>query len=161
MERAVRKRRHKPILLIDLAVPRDIEPEVGELSDAYLYSVDDIRGVIEDSVRSRKEAAEQASTIIERGVEEYLRQLRALNAVTTLRAVRDKAELIRQAELQKALRQLDRGTAPAEVLEALARGISNKLIHSPSVQLKKASADGRDDMLRLARELFELDGKAE
>ncbi|MDT8427500.1 MAG: glutamyl-tRNA reductase [Pseudomonadales bacterium] len=161
VERATRKRRHKPILLIDLAVPRDIEPEVGELSDAYLYSVDDIRSVIEDSVRSRVEAAEQASAIIERGVEEYLKQLRALNAVTTLRALRDKAELIRQAELQKALRQLDKGVAPADVLEALARSISNKLIHSPSVQLKKASADGRDDMLQLTRELFDLDGKAE
>ena len=157
VESAIRKRRHKPMLLVDLAVPRDIEPEVGEIADAYLYSVDDIRDVIEDNVKSRTEAAAQASSIIERGVQEYLRQLRSLNAVNTLRAFREKAESIRQRELEKALRALEKGDAPRAVLESLARGITNKLIHSPSVQMKKASADGRDDLLLLTRELFDLD----
>jgi glutamyl-tRNA reductase len=156
VERAIKKRRHKPMLLVDLAVPRDIEPEVGEINDAYLYSVDDIRDVIEDNVKSRAQAAEQAGAIIERGVEEYLKELRALNAVATLRAFRDKADSIRQAELEKALRSLEKGTPAEKVLEALARGITNKLIHAPSVQMKKASADGRDDLVRLTQELFEL-----
>jgi len=157
VERAIRKRKHKPILLVDLAVPRDIEPEVGDISDAYLYSIDDIRDVIEDSVKSRAEAAAQAADIIERGVEEYVRQVRALNAVATLRAFRDQAELLRQLEVEKARRALEKGVPAADVLESLSRGLTNKLIHSPSVQMKKASAEGRDDLVRLTRELFELD----
>ena len=142
---------------MDLAVPRDIEPQVGEIADAYLYSIDDIRDVIEDSVKSRTEAAAQASSIIERGVQDYIRQLRSLNAVNTLRAFRDKAEQIRSRETEKALRALERGEPAAQVLESLARGLTNKLIHSPSVQMKKASADGRDEVVQLTRELFELD----
>jgi len=157
VERAVRKRKHRPILLIDLAVPRDIEPEVGDISDAYLYSVDDIRDVIEDSVKSRAAAAAQAADIIERGVEAYQRQLRALNAVATLRAFREQADALRQLELEKALRALDNGKPPAEVLEALSRGLINKLIHAPSVQMKLSSAEGRDDLVQAARELFALD----
>lgn len=156
VERAIKKRRHKPMLLVDLAVPRDIEPEVGEISDAYLYSVDDIRDVIEDNVKSRAQAAEQASAIIERGVEEYLRQLRALNAVATLKLFREKADEIRLLELEKALKMLEKGASPDKVLESLARGITNKLTHAPSVQMKKASAEGRDDLVRLTQELFEL-----
>lgn len=159
VERAIRKRRHKPMLLVDLAVPRDIEPEVGQISDAYLYSVDDIRDVIEDNVKSRTLAAEQASAVIERGVEEYLRQLRALNAVATLRAFREKADWTRRLELEKALKALEKGMPAEQVLEALARSITNKLIHAPSVQMKKASAEGREDLVRLTQELFELGDK--
>ena len=161
VESAIKRRRHKPMLLVDLAVPRDIEPQVGEIPDAYLYSVDDIRDVIEDNVKSRTEAAAQASAIIERGVHEYQRRLRSLNAVDTLRAFREKAEQQRDREVEKALRALEKGEPPVQVVEALARGLTNKLIHSPSVQMKKASADGRDDVLLLTRELFELDGPSE
>ncbi len=161
VESAIKRRRHKPMLLVDLAVPRDIEPQVGEIADAYLYSVDDIRDVIEDNVKSRTEAAAQASSIIERGVQEYQRRLRSLNAVDTLRAFREKAEQQRDREVEKALRALEKGEPPAQVVEALARGLTNKLIHSPSVQMKKASADGRDEVLLLTRELFELDGPTE
>jgi len=157
VESAIKKRRHKPMLLVDLAVPRDIEPQVGEIADAYLYSVDDISDVIEDNVKSRTEAAEQASSIIERGVQEYIRQVRALNAVNTLRAFREKAESIRDSEVDKALRSLEKGGEASAVLESLARTLTNKLIHSPSVQMKKASADGRDELLMLTRELYELD----
>jgi len=161
VESAIKRRRHKPMLLVDLAVPRDIEPQVGEIADAYLYSVDDIRDVIEDNVKSRTEAAAQAASIIERGVQEYQRRLRSLNAVDTLRAFREKAEQQRDREVEKALRALEKGEPAAQVVEALARGLTNKLIHSPSVQMKKASADGRDEVLLLTRELFDLDGPAE
>ena len=157
VERALRQRKHKPMLLIDLAVPRDIEAEVSEIPDAYLYSVDDISEVIEDGVKSRAEAAAQAESIIERGIEEYLKQLRSLNAVSTLRAFRDKADVIRDLELQRSIKALEKGESAAAVLESLARAITNKLIHSPSVQMKKASSEGRDELLQLTRELFELD----
>lgn len=160
VESALKMRRHKPILLVDLAVPRDIEPEVAELGDAYLYSIDDIRDVIEDSVKSRQEAAQQAHKIIEAGVAGYLKQIRSLNAVATLTAFRSKAENIRDAELEKALmsleKVLEKGESPESVLKNLARSLTNKLIHSPSVQMKKASAEGQDDLVRLTGKLFEL-----
>lgn len=156
VERALKQRRHKPMLLIDLAVPRDIEAEVAELNDAYLYTVDDISEVIEDSQKSREQAASEARSIIERGVEEYLRQMRSRNAVATLRAFRGKADGIREQELARAIKALEKGEPPQAVLESMARALTNKLIHSPSVQVKKASAEGRDDLVTLARELFEL-----
>ena len=157
VERALKQRKHKPMLLVDLAVPRDIEAEVAEGADAYLYSVDDISGGIEDSVRSRSDAAAQAESIVERGVEEFLKHLRSLNAVSTLKAFRDKADSIREQELQKALQSLEKGGDADAVLNSLARGITNKLIHSPSVQMKKASSEGRDELLTLTKELYELD----
>jgi glutamyl-tRNA reductase len=157
VERALKQRRHKPMLLVDLAVPRDIEQEVGELADAYLYSIDDISEVIEDGVKSREEAADQAKSIIERGVEEYRKQVKSLDAVATLRAFRDKAASIKEQELQKALKSLEKGDSPESVLNSLARGITNKLIHSPSVVMKKASAEGRLDVLKITQELYELE----
>ena len=157
VEKALKQRKHKPMLLIDLAVPRDIEPEVAELDDAYLYSVDDISEVIEDSVKSRADAAAQAQTIIDRGVEEYLRHVRSLNAVATLTAFRRKADQIRAAELQRAVKALEKGESPKAALENLARSLTKKLLHSPSVQLKQATAEGRDEILRLTQELYELD----
>lgn len=156
VERALKQRKHKPMLLVDLAVPRDIEPEVAEIDDAYLYSIDDISEVIEDSVKSRADAAAQAESIIERGVEDYLRQLRSLNAVSTLRALRDKADAIRERELERALKALEKGEPADAVISNLARSLTQKLVHSPSVQMKKASAEGRDDLLELTAELFEL-----
>ena len=158
VERALKQRKHKPMLLVDLAVPRDIEPQVAEIADAYLYSIDDISSVIEDNVKSRSEAAAQAEIIIERGVQDYKRQLRSLNAVSILREFRSKAESLRAAELEKALKAFSNGEPAEKVLESLARAITNKLIHSPTVQMKKASADGRDEVLALVQELFELSG---
>ncbi len=156
VERALKQRKHKPMLLIDLAVPRDIEAEVAAVADAYLYSIDDISEVIEDSHKSRADAAAQAQSIIERGVEEYRKQVRALNAVATLRAFRSRADAMRDGELQKALKLLEKGEPAPAVLEALARAITNKLTHAPSVQMKRASAEGRDDLLRLTQELYGL-----
>ena len=161
VESALKKRKHKPMLLVDLAVPRDIEAEVGEIPDAYLYSIDDIAEVIEDGVKSREEAAAEAKDIIGAGVREHLKQQRALNAVATLRAFRESADTIRESELQRALKSLEKGEAPEAVLNALARGLTNKLIHSPSVQMKKASAEGRDEFLLLIRELYELESDAD
>lgn len=156
VERALKQRRHKPMLLVDLAVPRDIEQEVGEIADAYLYSIDDISEVIEDGVKSREDAAGQAESIIERGLEEYQKQLKSLDAVATLRAFRDKADSIKEQELQRALKLLEKGESPESVLNSLARGITKKLIHSPSVVMKKASAEGREDVLQLTQELYGL-----
>ena len=156
VERALKSRKHRPMLLVDLAVPRDIEPEVGQIGDAYLYTVDDISEVIEDGQRSREQAAQEASSIIERGIQEYRNHVRSLNAVATLKAFRGKADEIREQELERALKALEKGDAPEAVLQSLARALTNKLIHSPSVQMKKASAEGRDELVALTRRLYEL-----
>lgn len=156
VERALKTRKHKPMLLIDLAVPRDIESEVGDIADAYLYSVDDISAAIEDNVKSRAEAAAQAESIIEHGMEKYLKKLLSLNVVDTLREFRNKADEIRERELNRALKSLSSGEPAEVILESLARTITNKLIHTPSVQMKKASAEGRNELFQLIQELYEL-----
>ena len=161
VERALKQRKHKPMLLVDLAVPRDIEAQVSEIADAYLYSIDDISAVIDDGVKSRADAAKQAEFIIERGVEDYRKALRSLNAVSTLRALRNKADAIREKELERALKMLDKGESAEAVLSSLARSLTQKLVHSPSVQMKKASAAGRDELLELTAELFELSSESE
>lgn len=157
VERALKKRRHKPIFMVDIAVPRDIEPEVGELDDVYLYSVDDLHEVIEENLKSRQGAARAAEDMVAVGAEEFMARLRELAAVDVLRAYRQQAESLRDDELQKAQRQLANGASADEVLAQLARSLTNKLLHAPSVQLKKLSAEGRLDALALAQELFALD----
>ena len=157
VERALQRRKHRPMLLIDLAVPRDIEAQVGDIADAYLYSIDDISGAIEDNVKSRSEAAIQAEIIIDRGAREYVKQLRSLNAVATLKAFRDKAEQIRSKEVERAMKSLNNGDSAEKVLESLARAITNKFTHAPSVQLRHASSEGRTELIDLMNELFELE----
>lgn len=157
VERALKLRKHRPIFMVDLAVPRDIEPEVGELEDVYLYSIDDLREVIEANLESRQSAAAEAEGIIEQGVQAYREKVRSLAAVDTLKDFRQQAEAIRDAELRKALKALEKGEPPEEVMQSLARLLTNKLIHSPSVRMKKAGAEGRSDVIQVARELFELE----
>ncbi|MDR0779378.1 MAG: glutamyl-tRNA reductase [Pseudomonadales bacterium] len=161
VERALKARRHRPIFMVDLAVPRDIEPEVAELDDVYLYTVDDLREVIDSNLRNRQEAAREAELIIDNGVAAFLRKQRGLGIVSTLRSFREKAEQIRDLEVEKALKALERGQEPAAVLKELARLLTNKLLHAPSVQMKKASADGHAELIHLAEQLFELEASNE
>jgi glutamyl-tRNA reductase len=161
VESALRARRHKPIFMVDLAVPRDIEPEVGELEDVFLYSVDDLSQVIDSNLRNRQAAAREAELLIEQGVENYFRKERGLGIVSTLRNFREKAEQLRDAELDKALKALEKGAPPQDVVRELARLLTNKLIHAPSVQMKKASADGHSELIQLAEQLFELEASNE
>lgn len=156
VESALKKRKHKPMFMLDIAVPRDIEEQVGELDDVYLYTVDDLHAVIDENKKSRVAAADQAEEIINEGVEQFLRHQRALNAVETVKAYRQKAEQLRDAELQKALRSLQTGANPEQVLQQFARNLTNKLIHSPTAVLKEASASSRHHVLQVAQELFDL-----
>lgn len=161
VERALKARRHRPIFMVDLAVPRDIEPEVAELEDVYLYSVDDLAQVIDSNLKNREHAAREAEKIIDQGVSNYEEKQRTLGIVSTLRSFRQKAEQIRDTELEKACRLLEKGEAPEKVLANLARLLTNKLIHAPSVQMKKASIDGRSELIELAEKLFELEASNE
>ncbi len=156
VERALKKRKHSPIFMVDIAVPRDIEEEVGELADVYLYTVDDLQDVIEENRKSRESAAEEAEVLIEAGTHLFMERVRELDAVETLKALRHKAEATRDLEIQRAKKLLEKGRDPEEVLYLLARGLTNKLLHKPTVQMKKASAEGRPDVLGITHELFDL-----
>ncbi len=155
-ESALKKRKHRPILMIDIAVPRDIETEVGELEDVYLYTVDDLQEIIEEGLKSRQEAARQAEEIIDTQVAHFMGWVRSLDSVSTIAEFRRQADALRQAELEKALRRLRAGDDPEQVLQRLAHGLTNKLTHAPSAQMRQAGFDGRDNLLEAARELFQL-----
>lgn len=157
VERALKKRKHRPYFMVDIAVPRDIEPEVASLADVYLYTVDDLRQVIEENVRSREGAAREAEHLIASGVQDFLEQLRALDAVSTLKLFRQRAEVLRDTETDKALRALRNGADPETVLRSMARGLTNKLLHQPSIQVRKATAEGRAEVTECLRELYQLD----
>jgi glutamyl-tRNA reductase len=156
VESAIKIRKHKPIFMLDLAVPRDIEPEVAQLQDVYLYTVDDLRNTIEENLRSRQEAAKQAEEIIDTEVEHFLAWIRAQGVTATLKDFRNHAGQIRDQALETALRALKNGKTPEDTLHFLAHALTNKLIHLPSTQIKQAGMDERHDLINATRELFQL-----
>ncbi len=157
VESALKRRKHKPIMLIDIAVPRDIESEVGDLADAYLYTIDDLRDIVDDNRRARADEASKADAIIEQGVEAWCRAQREVGAVGAVRAYRDRAEQLRRTELEKALRALGRGDDASEVLQRLSRDLTNKLLHHPSTRIRSAAAEGEAQYLDIARDLLGIE----
>ncbi len=156
VEAALKKRKHRPMVMVDIAVPRDIEPQVAELDDVYLYTVDDLREIVDENKRARESEARKADQMIVEALEGWQARLRSRDAVDTIKDYRAKAERLRDAELERALRQLAKGEDASAVLEQLARGLTNKLIHSPTTQIKEAGAKGRSDLVGWARELLQL-----
>jgi len=157
VEQAIKARKHRPVLMVDIAVPRDIEAQVGDLRDVYLYSVDDLREIVDRNLRSRHQEARKADVIIAEGVRQYLDEVRGLAAVDLVKDYRRMAEQLRELELQRALRALARGEDPRQIVAQLARAITNKLIHAPTAGLRQASADGRQDQLAHARKLLGIE----
>lgn len=162
VESALKRRRHQPIFMVDIAVPRDIEAEVADLRDIYLYTVDDLDEVIQGNLRSRREAAEQAKDIIQFQVDEFLAWMRSLDAVSLIQDYRRQAGDIRDQVLTKALRMVEAGKPADEALNFLAQTLTNKLLHTPSTQLREACSNGRHELLEAANALFQLgnNGKA-
>lgn len=156
VESALKKRKHKPMFMLDIAVPRDIEEEVGSLDDVYLYTVDDLHAVIDQNKKSREAAADKAREIIAEGVGQYLKMQRAQDAAATIRSYRQQAEALASRELAKAQKALEAGGDPAQLMAQLSRAVTNKLLHPPSVALRQASAEGRTELVAAARELFGL-----
>ncbi len=154
VESALKKRKHRPMFMVDIAVPRDIEPEVEKLDDVFLYTVDDLREVIDENVRNRAEAAADAERIIAEAVTVWQRQMRALDAVDTIRAVRQRVESLRDAELERGLAALRSGQEPEVAMRQLARGLTNKLLHEPTRSIRAAGEEGRRDRLALVHDLF-------
>jgi glutamyl-tRNA reductase len=159
VERALKARKHRPIFMVDIAVPRDIEPEVEDLSDIYLYTVDDLQGVVEEGIRSRQQAAEAAQEIVEFHTEEFLAWLRSLDAIDLIQDYRQRAEHIRDDVLAAAIRRIQAGKPAEEVMGFLAHTLTNKLLHAPSARLRRAGREGEAEILEAANELFDLDCK--
>jgi glutamyl-tRNA reductase len=157
VEAAIRQRRHRPMLMVDIAVPRDIEPEVAELRDVYLYSIDDLSEIIETNVSLRQRAAETAEALIIAGTDRYFREKRVRDAQHLLTSFRARAEAMQTHELERALLRLANGETAEAVLKSLARALTNKLIHEPTVAIRQASAEGHNDVLHYLRTLYGLD----
>jgi glutamyl-tRNA reductase len=158
---ALKARRHKPILMIDLAVPRDVEPSVAEFEDVYLYAVDDLKAVISENLKAREEAATQARAVIREEVARIRSESRVQIAVPTIRELRAQAEAHKTHTLTEAKRQLHNGRSADEVMAYLADTLTHRIIHSPSHALRKALERGDDSLIEAARTLFELDDEVE
>jgi glutamyl-tRNA reductase len=156
VQEALRLRRRRPMCIVDVGVPRDVDARVATLEDAYLYTVDDLETVIEEGWRSRRQAAAQAEQIIDFAVEQYERLLRTLDAVPTIRALRGDTERLRDEALSQARRQLQAGRDAEEVLEQLAHALTQKFLHAPSIRLRAAAEDTDTDLIAAATELFGL-----
>jgi glutamyl-tRNA reductase len=154
---ALAARRHRPMFLLDLAVPRDIEATVAQLEDVYLYTVDDLEQAIEGNRASRREAAQQADAIIDLQCEHYLAWWRAQGRQDALRNLRADGESARDRALARAGQELAAGGDPAEVVQRLAHQLTNRLLHAPSNALRQAALDGDVELLRAAERIFRSD----
>ena len=153
VERAIKSRKHRPILMVDLAVPRDIEPEVGELRDIYLYTVDDLQEIIDINLSNRQQAAAEAEMIIEEEIASYRSRHESQAFEETLVRFRAHHELIKAEELAKALERLKKGGAPEEIITKLANQLTSKILHRPTRRLRS----GDESLLRAISDLYLLE----
>ena len=156
IERAIRERRHRPMFIVDLAVPRDVEPEARGVDDIFLYSIDDLAAIVKDNLQIRREAVTQAEAMIAEQTEHFLHWLEGRNVVPTITALSGHHDALRVAELDRARKLLEKGTAPDEVLEALARGLTNKFLHAPLAALNQAGEAERAELIALFQRVYKL-----
>ena len=154
VERAVKARRHKPMFMVDLAVPRDIEAEVAELNDVFLYTVDDLGAAVKAGVENRQAAVAQAEAIIETRVQSFMHWLDSRSVVPVIQELHESSEALRQMELERARKLLARGEDIDTVLEALSRGLTAKFLHGPQQALHLADGDERARLAALLPQLF-------
>ena len=156
VERALKQRRRKPMVMVDLALPRDIESEVAELDDVFLYTIDDLAQIVESGLEARQAAVVDAESIIDTQVSHFLHWLDARGSVPVIRALRDSGERMRRHEVDHALRALARGDAPEQVIDRLSQALANKLLHGPTHALNQAEGAERDEVARLISRLYNL-----
>ncbi|EGQ9628991.1 glutamyl-tRNA reductase [Vibrio cholerae] len=157
VESALKARRHQPMLLVDIAVPRDIEPQVGKLNDAYLYSVDDLQSIVDSNIEQRKVEAIQAEAIVSEESATFMSWMRSLQAVDSIRDYRKQANEAREELLNKSLQALAAGGDPEKLLIELSNKLTNKLIHTPTRALQTAAEQGEPAKLTVIRQSLGLD----
>ncbi|KHT33935.1 glutamyl-tRNA reductase [Pectobacterium carotovorum] len=157
MERTLKARRNQPMLMVDIAVPRDIEPEVGKLPNVYLYSVDDLHAIIQHNLAQRKAAAVQAESIVQQESTDFMAWLRAQSAVETIRDYRAQADELRAEMTAKALAAIQQGNDVEAVIQELTHRLTNRLIHAPTKSLQQAARDGDQHRLQILRDSLGLD----
>ncbi|MCH8105268.1 MAG: glutamyl-tRNA reductase [Proteobacteria bacterium] len=158
-ESALKLRKHRPIFMVDLAVPRDIESQVGELQDIYLYTVDDLNSVIDENLRSREQAAEAAQEIINLEVNSFTQWLKTHQSADHIRQLRDSAEVIKQQCIARAMAQFDQDHDTEKALNTLANSLTNKMLHGPTIEMRKALKSGDQDTIRLLKSLISSPGQ--
>jgi glutamyl-tRNA reductase len=156
IESALRARKHRPLLIVDLAVPRDVETEVGALDDVFLCTVDDLGRMAREGLDRRESAVAQAEAIIETQVGDFMQWLDNRELVPTIRALRDEAERARRHEVERAVRSLARGDNAQQVLEQLSHSLTNKFLHAPTHALNHANDDDREQLVNMLRRLYQL-----
>lgn len=156
VERAIKARRHRPIFMVDLGVPRDIEPEVAELDDVFLYTVDDLSQVISDGMENRQAAAVEAEIIVATRVENFMQWFRKRDAVPTVKALRDQVEHMRKVEVEKALKLMQKGENPEKTLEAFSIALTNKFLHAPSHALNQAHGAEHAKLEDILKQLYQI-----
>lgn len=156
VERAIRARKHRPMFMVDLAVPRDVEAEVAELDDVFLYTVDDLGKIVQEGLGNRQQAATEAEMIIDSRVARFMRWLETRESVPTIRALRDQAERTRRHETEKALKLLARGEEPQRVMEQLGAALTNKFLHGPSHALNTFSGEAHTQLESLLCQIYRL-----
>ena len=158
VERALKKRRHRPMFMVDLAVPRDIEPEVKQLEDVYLYTVDDLASVVQTAQANRQAAVAQAEAIIDAGVQSFMHWMDQRHpehgVVPLIRQIQDQADVWRTIELDRARKRLAKGEDIDTVLDALSRGLAQKMLHGTLAELRTGDAESREQTARTASRLF-------
>jgi glutamyl-tRNA reductase len=154
---ALRARKRRPIFMVDIAVPRDIEAAVAELEDVYLFTVDDLQSVVNENMENRRQAAREADRMIATEVDRFELQLRTRSAAPTIRRLRHEAERTREHTLEQARRMLAAGRGTDEVLEFLAATLTNRLIHAPSQRLREAAESGDERIIAAIAEIYRLD----
>jgi len=156
LERVVKARRHAPVFIVDLAVPRDVEPEAGDLDDVFLYSVDDLSNVVKDNLNIRRESVAQAEQMIATQAESFLRWLEGRAVVPTISALHGHHDELRATELERARKLLATGTPPEQVLELLARGLTNKFLHAPTQALNQAGDAERAELVAAFERIYNI-----
>jgi len=156
LERAIKTRRHAPMFIVDLAVPRDVEPEAAELDDLFLYSIDDLANIVKDNLQIRVDAVREAEAMIATQAESFLRWLEGRVVVPTITALQGHHDALRAAELERARRLLANGTSPEQVLEQLARGLTHKFLHGPTQALNQAGEAERAELQALFHRIYHL-----
>jgi glutamyl-tRNA reductase len=154
---AIRARKRKPMFMVDIAVPRDIEPKVGTIEDVYLFTIDDLQTVVAENIESRREAARDADGLIQAEIANFEQQLKLLDVAPVIRQLRAAAETVRAQTATQAQRMLAAGRSPQEVIEFLAATLTNRLMHTPSQRVREAAERGDAEAVRALQSLFDAD----